>query len=161
MALITGRPTAADVAIANFVASHTNPPAEEAAGTLTWGADDHILSCLTAARTGAQVCLTSNNRHNEPGNRRKKVHHRKTRKSRCKRQLRKPWVRSPQLKRRIKGAEQGTRKKTVSAPRSWGRFFETKLPNRLTAPLRATPGSLASQGLERLRAIRVESALPA
>ena len=70
-------------------------------------------------------------------------------------------MRSRQLKRQIKGAEQGTRKKTVSAPRSWGHFFETKLPNRLTAPLRATPGSLASQGLERLRAIGVESALPA
>ena len=49
MALITVRPTAVDVAIANFVASHTNPPTEEAAGVLTWGADEHILACLTAA----------------------------------------------------------------------------------------------------------------
>jgi undecaprenyl-diphosphatase len=49
MALITVRPTAADVAIANFVATHTNPPAEEAAEVLTWGADEHILCGLTAA----------------------------------------------------------------------------------------------------------------
>jgi hypothetical protein len=43
MALITVRPTAADVAIANFVATHTNLPTEETAGALTWGADEHIL----------------------------------------------------------------------------------------------------------------------
>jgi membrane-associated phospholipid phosphatase len=49
MALITVRPTAADVAIANFVATHTDIPAEEAAGVLTWGADEHILCGLTAA----------------------------------------------------------------------------------------------------------------
>jgi hypothetical protein len=49
MALLTVRPTAADVAFANFIASHTNPPTEEAAGTLTWGADEHILACPTAA----------------------------------------------------------------------------------------------------------------
>jgi membrane-associated phospholipid phosphatase len=49
MALITIRPTAADVAIANFIATHTNPPAEEAAGVLTWGADERILCGLTAA----------------------------------------------------------------------------------------------------------------
>ena len=49
MALITVRPTAADFAIANFVATHTSPPTEEAAGALTWGADEHILACLTAA----------------------------------------------------------------------------------------------------------------
>jgi membrane-associated phospholipid phosphatase len=48
MALINVRPTAADVAIANFVATHTNPPAEEAAQVLTWGADEHILCGLTA-----------------------------------------------------------------------------------------------------------------
>jgi membrane-associated phospholipid phosphatase len=49
MALITVRPTAADVAIANFVATRTNSPTEEVAGTLTWGADEHILCALTAA----------------------------------------------------------------------------------------------------------------
>jgi len=49
MALITVRPTAADVAIANFVATHTNLPTEETAGALTWGADEHILFGLTAA----------------------------------------------------------------------------------------------------------------
>jgi membrane-associated phospholipid phosphatase len=49
MALITVRPTAVDVAIANFIATHTNPPTEEAAGVLTWGADEHILCGLTAA----------------------------------------------------------------------------------------------------------------
>ena len=49
MALITVRPTAADVAIANFVATHTNLPTEETAGALTWGADEHILLGMTAA----------------------------------------------------------------------------------------------------------------
>ena len=49
MALVTVRPTAADVAIANSIASHTNPPTEEAAEVLTWGADEHILCALTAA----------------------------------------------------------------------------------------------------------------
>jgi membrane-associated phospholipid phosphatase len=44
MALITVRPTRTDVAIANSIASHTNRPAEKTAETLTWGADEHILS---------------------------------------------------------------------------------------------------------------------
>jgi undecaprenyl-diphosphatase len=48
MALITVRPTAADVAIANFVATRTNPPTEEVAGALTWGADEYILCSLSA-----------------------------------------------------------------------------------------------------------------
>jgi undecaprenyl-diphosphatase len=48
MALITVPPTAADVAIARFIASRTTPPAEEVAGFLTWGADEHVLSALTA-----------------------------------------------------------------------------------------------------------------
>jgi membrane-associated phospholipid phosphatase len=48
MALITVRPTAADVAIANSIASHTNPPTEEVAAVLTWGADEHVLCALTA-----------------------------------------------------------------------------------------------------------------
>ena len=45
---ITVPPTAADVAIARFIASRTTPPAEEVAGFLTWGADEHVLSALTA-----------------------------------------------------------------------------------------------------------------
>jgi membrane-associated phospholipid phosphatase len=49
MALVTVRPTAADVAIANSIASHTNPPTEKIAEVLTWGADEHILTALTAA----------------------------------------------------------------------------------------------------------------
>jgi membrane-associated phospholipid phosphatase len=49
LALITVRPTAPDIAIANTIAAHTNPPTEEAAQALTWGADEHILLALTAA----------------------------------------------------------------------------------------------------------------
>jgi membrane-associated phospholipid phosphatase len=49
MASITVRPTAADIAIANFIATHTDPLAEEVAGAMTWGADEHILCGLTAA----------------------------------------------------------------------------------------------------------------
>ena len=49
MALITVRPTATDIAIANSIASHTNPPAEEVAEVLTWGADEHILNALAVA----------------------------------------------------------------------------------------------------------------
>jgi undecaprenyl-diphosphatase len=48
MALVTVRPTAADVAIADAISSHTDPPAEELAGVVTWGADEHILSALAA-----------------------------------------------------------------------------------------------------------------
>ena len=46
MALVNVRPTAADVAIANAIAAHTDPPAEEVAGVVTWGADEHILNAL-------------------------------------------------------------------------------------------------------------------
>ncbi len=49
MALITVRPTRADIAIANAIASHTDPPAEKVAKVLTWGADEHILNALAAA----------------------------------------------------------------------------------------------------------------
>jgi undecaprenyl-diphosphatase len=49
MALITVSPTAADIAIANFIASRTNPPVEEVSEFLTWGADEHVLGALTAA----------------------------------------------------------------------------------------------------------------
>ena len=71
------------------------------------------------------------------------------RKSRCKtsqRQLRKPWVRSPRLKRQIKGAEQGTRKKTVSAPRSWGHFFETKTSQQIDGPVKGDAGQFGVSG---------------
>jgi membrane-associated phospholipid phosphatase len=49
MALVTVRPTTADVAIANSIAAHTNQPTETIAEVLTWGADEHILVALTAA----------------------------------------------------------------------------------------------------------------
>jgi undecaprenyl-diphosphatase len=49
MALVTVRPTATDIAIANSIASHTDPPTEEVAEVLTWGADEHILNALAAA----------------------------------------------------------------------------------------------------------------
>jgi undecaprenyl-diphosphatase len=48
MALVTVRPTAADVAVANAIASHTDGPTEEVAGVATWGADEHLLSALAA-----------------------------------------------------------------------------------------------------------------
>jgi hypothetical protein len=46
MALIRVKPTAADVAIANEIASNTGPRAEHAAEALTWGADEHVLCAL-------------------------------------------------------------------------------------------------------------------
>jgi membrane-associated phospholipid phosphatase len=49
MALVTVRPTAADVAIANAIAAHTTPSAEKAAQALTWGADEHLLLAAAAA----------------------------------------------------------------------------------------------------------------
>ena len=48
MALVTVHPSAADIAIANAIAAHTDPPIEEIAGIVTWGADEHILSALAA-----------------------------------------------------------------------------------------------------------------
>jgi hypothetical protein len=48
MALVTVRPIAADVAIANAVAAHTTPSAEKAAQALTWGADEHLLLVAAA-----------------------------------------------------------------------------------------------------------------
>jgi undecaprenyl-diphosphatase len=48
MALMTVRPTAFDVTLANEVASHTGPRTEHAAEALTWGADEHILCALAA-----------------------------------------------------------------------------------------------------------------
>jgi undecaprenyl-diphosphatase len=72
MALITVRPTRADIAIANAVVAHTGPGAESIAKTLTWAADEHILCALAAAwwlysrngppaqrRTGNHIFLTT------------------------------------------------------------------------------------------------------
>jgi membrane-associated phospholipid phosphatase len=59
MALVTVPHTAADAAIANAIATHTNPPIEKIAKVLTWGADEHILVALTAAwwlTTRGQSC---------------------------------------------------------------------------------------------------------
>ena len=49
MAIFTIPPTAADIRIANAIAAHTDVPAEETAEVLTWGADEHVLTALTAA----------------------------------------------------------------------------------------------------------------
>jgi membrane-associated phospholipid phosphatase len=65
MALMTVRPTAVDVAVANEIASRTGPRTEEAAEALTWGADEHILCALAAGwwlysrNMGSQARLTS------------------------------------------------------------------------------------------------------
>src|SRR5581483_7648067 len=42
-------PTHGDVAIANAVATYTSPRTEQAAGLLTWGADEHVLLAAAAA----------------------------------------------------------------------------------------------------------------
>lgn len=49
MALVTVKPTRADIAIANEIADHTTPELEETAEALTWGADEHVLVALAAA----------------------------------------------------------------------------------------------------------------
>jgi membrane-associated phospholipid phosphatase len=49
MAPITVRPTKADIAIANTIAAHTNPPTERVAEALTWGADEHLLLAVVGA----------------------------------------------------------------------------------------------------------------
>ena len=49
MALVTIEPTAADERIANAIASHTTPAAEEVAQLLTWGADEKVLLALAIA----------------------------------------------------------------------------------------------------------------
>ena len=46
MAPFTARPTRLDQLTANFVADHTNHTIERVAGTLTWAADEHVLSVL-------------------------------------------------------------------------------------------------------------------
>jgi len=48
MALVTVPPTRADISIANAIAAHTGPRAEQTAETLTWGADEHVLCALAA-----------------------------------------------------------------------------------------------------------------
>jgi membrane-associated phospholipid phosphatase len=49
MALLTVRPFALDLRIANAIAAHTDPPVEDAAEVLTWGADEHVLMGLAVA----------------------------------------------------------------------------------------------------------------
>lgn len=49
MALVTVRPTALDIKIANGIAANTDQPAEKVAEALTWGADEHVLIALAAA----------------------------------------------------------------------------------------------------------------
>ena len=49
MALVTVKPTRADIAIANEIADRTTPELEETAEALTWGADEHVLVALAAA----------------------------------------------------------------------------------------------------------------
>jgi undecaprenyl-diphosphatase len=46
MALLTVRPTRFDQRTASFIADHTNSGIERAANTLTWAADEHVLSVL-------------------------------------------------------------------------------------------------------------------
>jgi membrane-associated phospholipid phosphatase len=46
MALYRVRPTDADMAIANSIARHTDPPAEHVAEGLTWGGDEKVLGAL-------------------------------------------------------------------------------------------------------------------
>jgi len=48
MAPIRVSPTSADVSIANAIAARTGRSTEQAAQTLTWGADEHILCALAA-----------------------------------------------------------------------------------------------------------------
>ena len=47
MGLVTIRPTKADRAIANAIASRTTPDLEQAAELLTWGADEKLLLALS------------------------------------------------------------------------------------------------------------------
>lgn len=49
MALVTIRPTALDISIADGIADHATPAAEDLAKALTWGADEHVLVALSAA----------------------------------------------------------------------------------------------------------------
>lgn len=47
MALVTIRPTKADEAIADAIASFTTPELEQTAELLTWGADEKLLLALS------------------------------------------------------------------------------------------------------------------
>jgi len=49
MAIVTIRPTEADIGIANAIAAHTDVPTERTAEALTWGADEHLLMALATA----------------------------------------------------------------------------------------------------------------
>lgn len=49
MAIVTVKPTKADVLLARTVARHTNHRAETVSRGLTWGADEHLLLILAAA----------------------------------------------------------------------------------------------------------------
>ncbi|OAF02900.1 hypothetical protein AYJ54_25155 [Bradyrhizobium centrolobii] len=49
MAVVTVKPTRIDTAIANEIADLTNTELEQAAETLTWGADEHVLLAMAAA----------------------------------------------------------------------------------------------------------------
>jgi undecaprenyl-diphosphatase len=46
MAVFTVRPTRLDRQTAAFVADHTDRAIEQTAGTLTWGADEHVISVM-------------------------------------------------------------------------------------------------------------------
>lgn len=46
MAVFTVRPTRLDRQTAAFVADHTDRAIERTAGTLTWGADEHVISVM-------------------------------------------------------------------------------------------------------------------
>jgi membrane-associated phospholipid phosphatase len=48
MALLTVRPTRFDETVASEVASHTDRRLEDAAGVLTWGADERVLMAVAA-----------------------------------------------------------------------------------------------------------------
>src|SRR5882757_4201280 len=47
MALLTIRPTHADISIADAIAAHTGPRTEETSELVTWGADERVL-CAAA-----------------------------------------------------------------------------------------------------------------
>jgi hypothetical protein len=72
MALVTIRPTTADISIANAISAHTGPRTEKIAEAATWGADEHILCALALGywiytrnrsadqrRTGNHILLTT------------------------------------------------------------------------------------------------------
>ena len=50
MAVFTISPTVTDVGFARAISAHTDVPTEDTAEALTWGADEHVLIALAAAR---------------------------------------------------------------------------------------------------------------